>query len=440
MFCVRDLYSSLFTTPFLRKPQDDHAHTVIARTPAAKASIAPSSTPASRATITAPGSAARGGAAGSTTMPPPPPTGTSSRLRASPSEPQQQLQPVSMHSQQAYPPAHDADWTHTRDRGRRAAREDGLNLTADGGQQGQHGSLSEEEHSLTRPGGARRHYHDDGAAPVAVMAAVPLSASKPRGPPQHFEAAAAATTTAQPPPPHTVPAAALGPPASSGSAPGSFSFEALLASRNFMALNNAQYLRLDVLGRGGSSKVFRVLSDSGQVYALKRVRVPPKDTRALESFANEITLLARLRGHPCIIQLVDSHVCRQTGLVLMLMELGEIDLNKLIAQSAAEQAAAAAPVVATPGTGWRLSLNFVRFVWEQMLRAVQCVHAERIVHGDLKPANFVFVKGRLKLIDFGIAKALGNDTTNIMRESQVGGRDADLTVRSIHTYYCYIYT
>lgn len=216
------------------------------------------------------------------------------------------------------------------------------------------------------------------------------------------------------------PASASSTASSSSGAGAGFSFEALLASRNFMALNHAQYLRLDVLGRGGSSKVFRVLSDSGQVYALKRVRVPPKDARALESFANEITLLARLRGHPCIIQLVDSHVCRQTGLVLMLMELGEIDLNKLIAQSAAEQAAAgAAPPAATPGTGWRLSLNFIRFVWEQMLRAVQCVHAERIVHGDLKPANFVFVKGRLKLIDFGIAKALGNDTTNIMRESQV---------------------
>ena len=38
----------------------------------------------------------------------------------------------------------------------------------------------------------------------------------------------------------------------------------------------------------------------------------------------------------------------------------------------------------------------------------------------MKPANFVFVKGALKLIDFGISKALHNDATSVYRESQVG--------------------
>lgn len=54
-----------------------------------------------------------------------------------------------------------------------------------------------------------------------------------------------------------------------------------------------------------------------------------------------------------------------------------------------------------------------------MLEAVQTIHDERIVHSDLKPANFLMVKGELKLIDFGIAKAIQNDTTNIVRDCQV---------------------
>jgi serine/threonine-protein kinase TTK/MPS1 len=63
---------------------------------------------------------------------------------------------------------------------------------------------------------------------------------------------------------------------------------------------------------------------------------------------------------------------------------------------------------------------FARMIWQEMLEAVDHIHHHRIVHGDLKPANFVFVKGHLKLIDFGIAKAFSNDTTNIYRESQIG--------------------
>ena len=52
-------------------------------------------------------------------------------------------------------------------------------------------------------------------------------------------------------------------------------------------------------------------------------------------------------------------------------------------------------------------------------QAVQTIHEARIVHSDLKPANFLMVEGQLKLIDFGIAKAISSDTTSIARESQV---------------------
>lgn len=61
----------------------------------------------------------------------------------------------------------------------------------------------------------------------------------------------------------------------------------------------------------------------------------------------------------------------------------------------------------------------VRLDTAVLLQAVQVIHQARIVHADLKPANFLMVEGQLKLIDFGIAKAIHGDTTSISRESQV---------------------
>jgi len=46
-------------------------------------------------------------------------------------------------------------------------------------------------------------------------------------------------------------------------------------------------------------------------------------------------------------------------------------------------------------------------ILEQMASALEFAHAERIVHSDLKPANvFVLSNGRVKVIDFGIARAV----------------------------------
>ena len=55
----------------------------------------------------------------------------------------------------------------------------------------------------------------------------------------------------------------------------------------------------------------------------------------------------------------------------------------------------------------------------KILNCVHVIHEAKIIHSDLKPANFVLVKGQLKLIDFGIANAIANDTTNIQRDHQV---------------------
>lgn len=43
-----------------------------------------------------------------------------------------------------------------------------------------------------------------------------------------------------------------------------------------------------------------------------------------------------------------------------------------------------------------------------------------IVHSDIKPANFILVKGIVKMIDFGIAKTIQSDRTSVTRHEIVG--------------------
>jgi serine/threonine protein kinase len=179
---------------------------------------------------------------------------------------------------------------------------------------------------------------------------------------------------------------------------------------------------MGLLGRGGSSKVFRVSDKDYNVFALKKVDLGKgADSETYQSFLNEISLLERLKGHDRIIQLVASEVNEWKKSLSMVMEIGESDLNQLLLQEK---------------VGKKQSMNFIRHTWEQMLEAVLVIHEVGIVHTDLKPANFVLVKGALKLIDFGIAKAIPNDTTNIARDQQVGAALFILYERSLT--YCLV--
>ena len=51
---------------------------------------------------------------------------------------------------------------------------------------------------------------------------------------------------------------------------------------------------------------------------------------------------------------------------------------------------------------------------------MRAVHEHDIVHSDLKPANFLLLQGKLKLIDFGISNAIQDDTVNVHREQHIG--------------------
>ncbi|PSK34608.1 hypothetical protein C7M61_004968 [Candidozyma pseudohaemuli] len=175
--------------------------------------------------------------------------------------------------------------------------------------------------------------------------------------------------------------------------------------KKIIFVNNAQYEKLELIGRGGTSKVYKVRSlSSKKTYAIKKVTFDQFDDACVKGFKGEIDLLAKLRNEPRVVQLHDYAI--NDGNIFLTMECGELDLAHVLQQRQA--------------IGSALDLSFVRFHAMEVLRCVEAVHRAGIVHSDLKPANFLFVRGIMKIIDFGIANAVPDHTANIYRESQIG--------------------
>ena len=95
-----------------------------------------------------------------------------------------------------------------------------------------------------------------------------------------------------------------------------------------MQVNRKAYARLDMIGKGGSSRVFRVLNHANELYAIKRVSLDKTDADTMSGYMNEIALLKRLEGNSRIIRLIDSEVKPgpggSKGHLLLVMECGEI--------------------------------------------------------------------------------------------------------------------
>ena len=173
------------------------------------------------------------------------------------------------------------------------------------------------------------------------------------------------------------------------------------------AINGKMYRRLDCIGRGGSSRVFRIMAENYKIFALKRVNLEEADMAAIAGYKGEIDLLKRLENVDRVIRLYDYEVNEEKGVLSVMMELGETDFNKMLNEQLKTENA-------------KLDITFTRHYWKEMLECVQSVHDHDVVHSDLKPANFLLVKGQLKLIDFGIANAIQENTVNVHRENQIG--------------------
>ncbi|XP_071800891.1 dual specificity protein kinase TTK-like isoform X1 [Asterias amurensis] len=170
--------------------------------------------------------------------------------------------------------------------------------------------------------------------------------------------------------------------------------------KDVITVNKINYRILRIVGKGGSSKVYQVFSESKKkVLAIKYVTLECADQMTIQGYMNEVTLLQKLRKSANIIHLYDYEITDSH--IYLVMECGSIDLASFLSTK-------------------KINAQDMKFYWRGMLDAVDVVHQAGIVHSDLKPANFLFVEGALKLIDFGIANAIQTDKTSVIRESQIG--------------------
>lgn len=177
--------------------------------------------------------------------------------------------------------------------------------------------------------------------------------------------------------------------------------------RNYISVNGKLFTRMDCIGRGGSSKVYRVMAENYKVFALKRVTLEDQDEAAIRGYKGEIDLLQKLENVDRVIRLFDWEVNEERHTLSVLMEMGESDLNRVLTMRINAEDAA-------------FDVTFTRYYWKEMLECVQAVHQHDIVHSDLKPANFLLLQGKLKLIDFGISNAIQDNTVNVHREQHIG--------------------
>ena len=147
------------------------------------------------------------------------------------------------------------------------------------------------------------------------------------------------------------------------------------------------YLILDKLGEGGMGEVYRARDTRlNRDVALKVLpELFARDPGRLARFTREAQLLASL-NHPNIGAI---YGIEQNALVMELVD-GE-DLAAIVRRGP-------------------LPLADVLPIAKQIADALEAAHEQGIVHRDLKPANIkVRADGTVKVLDFGLAKALGPD-------------------------------
>ncbi len=151
-----------------------------------------------------------------------------------------------------------------------------------------------------------------------------------------------------------------------------------------------------------------------ETFALKVVDLQPVNIieEVVNSYKNEVKLLEKLGECKHVVHLYDSEYRESENKILMLMEKGDRNMEFVLNAFAADE-----------NDVKSYEPDAIKFYFKEMVRAVDEIHKNGVIHADLKPENFVLIDGKVKLIDFGISNAILKNQTSIYRENSIGTID-----------------
>jgi len=159
------------------------------------------------------------------------------------------------------------------------------------------------------------------------------------------------------------------------------SFENSAPKLQFPELKN-RYKIIEKIGEGTFSVVYKAqnLEKPNDFVAIKRIYPSCSPSRTLR----ELQFLVTVNGHPNIAPLLNVVRCQdQISFVMFYFEHKKFrDYLPILTKSQ------------------------VRFYMKSLFQSLQCVHAQGIIHRDIKPGNFLYDPDRsaAMLVDFGLAQ------------------------------------